>query len=211
MDHNELQRIVDSHGAWRCGDSDGRRANLSGADLSGADLRGADLRWAYLRGAYLSGADLRGAYLSGADLSGAYLRGADLSGAYLRGADLSGADLSGAYLRGAYLSGADLSGADLRGAYLRGADLGKAVGVLRLGPLGSRGDDLYAVQWEDGPRVKAGCFWGTLPEFLAAVEETHGDNEYGRAYRAAAELIRVWADSAVLGQIDRGGESDEQE
>jgi len=82
----ELVEVLRLHRLWREGDTNGKRADLGGADL---------------RGAYLGGADLGGADLGGADLRGAYLRGADLRDAYLRGADLRGA-----YLRGAYLGGA---------------------------------------------------------------------------------------------------------
>jgi hypothetical protein len=159
-----------------------------------AALEQATSKRAYLRGAYLRGADLRGADLSGADLRGAYLRGADLRGAYLRGADLRGA-----YLRGADLSGADLRGADLRGADLRGAlvDGKKLVGdrpCLQIGPIGSRADYFLAFITEEGVRVSAGCFTGTLAEFETACAETHGDNEHAREYKAALALIQVHAD-----------------
>ena len=148
--------------------------------------------------AILINADLRGAVLCGAALSGAGLRSADLCGTALCSADLSGADLSGADLIGADLIGADLyesdlGRADLRRADLRGAILIKARGILHIGPIGSRDDDLYAVWWPDAPRVKTGCFWGTLDEFAAAVEKMHGSNTHGLAYRAAIEMIRVWA------------------
>jgi len=160
----------------------------SGAYLRGADLGGADL----------GGADLRGAYLGGADLGGADLRGADLRGAYLRVAYLGGADLRGADLRGAYLGGADLGGADLRGADLRGADLGgaKLIGdrpFLQIGPIGSRSDFLLSFVTDKGVMVKAGCFNGTLDEFSAAVDKTHGDSVYGIEYMTAIAMIDAHA------------------
>jgi hypothetical protein len=136
-------------------------------------------------------------------LSGADLRGADLRGAYLSGADLRGADLRGAYLSGADLRGAYLSGADLRGADLRGAK-----GILSIGPVGSRGDILYAYigqpwaivdgKWQAdptkpaGPRVKTGCFDGTPKEFAAAVAARHHDSEYGIEYQAVIKLVNAW-------------------
>ena len=125
------------------------------------------------------------------DLSGADLSGADLRGASLSGADLRGADLSEAYLRGADLSGADLRGADLRRADLREADLRGAKGIICIGPIGSRGDMLYA-QSGGVITVRTGCFEGTIDKFAAAVEQTHGDNKYGLEYKAAINLIRVW-------------------
>ena len=90
------------------------------------------------------------------------------------------------------LRGADLYGADLRGANLRGADLYGAKDILSIGPGGSRGDMLYAVRWDDGLRIKAGCFWGTLAEFEAAVQSTHGDNQHGKYYRAVIAMLKEW-------------------
>ena len=116
-----------------------------------------------------------------ANLSWANLREANLREANLREADLSWADLSGANLSGANLYGADLSGANLRGAS----------GIIHISPIGSRGDATYFVQHADCIMVKTGCFWGSMDEFLAAVEKTHGENKHGRAYRAACELARI--------------------
>ncbi len=212
-------RGADLRGADLSG-ADLRGAYLSGAYLSGADLRGADLGGAnlggaylggaYLGGAYLGGANLRGADLGGANLGGADLSGAYLSGAYLSGADLRGADLSGAYLSGADLRGADLSGADLRGAYLSGdKDAPKLVLVgkrpmLSVGPIGSRSDYLLAFLTDEGIRVRAGCFFGTLPEFRAAVGKTHAGNDHGREYEAAIAMIEahaaIWAVPAEQGE-----------
>ena len=91
------------------------------------------------------------------------------------------ADLRNANLRGAYL----------RGANLRGADLGGAKGIISIEPIGSRGDTLIACKHETCIMIKAGCFWGTLDEFVASVEKNHGDSIYGRAYMAAVELIKI--------------------
>ena len=100
-----------------------RYANLYGDDLSGADLSGADLYCAYIEGANLGYANLSGANLRNTNLSSANLRNTNLSGAELVCADLSGADLSGADLRNANLGSADLGYADLYGADLSGANL----------------------------------------------------------------------------------------
>jgi hypothetical protein len=131
------------------------------------------------------------------------LSGADLSGADLRSADLSGADLSGAVLNGAVLSGADLRSADLSGADLRSAE-----DVIALGPIGSRGDFIFAVLHRAGDNhyedykivpikkttiyVKTGCFWGTLSEFKDAMKRTHKDNSYAETYNAAIVFIRKY-------------------
>ena len=148
------------------------------------DLRGADLGYAYLRGANLLDADL-----GGANLWNASLRGANLWNASLRGANLGRANLVGANLGRANLVGANLGLADLGGA-----DLGGAKGIWQCGPGGSRGDMLYFVQHDNGLMVKCGCFWGTLAEFEAAIEKTHGDNQHGRYYRAAIQMAKAWSE-----------------
>ena len=80
-------------------------------------------------------------------VTAAVAAGADLRGAYLRGADL----------RGAYLTGANFFGAYLRGANFYGANFYGVEGILHVGPVD--GWDMYAVRWDDGPRIKAGCRW----------------------------------------------------
>ena len=159
-------------------------ANLSGANLSGANLSDANLGDAYLDGANLSSANLRGAYLSGANLSGANLSGANLSGAYLSGANLYGANLSGA----------SLAGANLSGAYLRGAK--NLIGnrpVFTLGPIGSRCDSFTAYLTDKGVYLHAGCFFGTVAEFVARLERDHGTNKHWQEYSAALALIECHA------------------
>lgn len=73
MTQSELLEILERHRKWLAKESDGRPA-----DLHGADLRGADLHEANLSGADLSEANLTGANLTGADLRYTDLRGADL-------------------------------------------------------------------------------------------------------------------------------------
>jgi hypothetical protein len=174
-------------------------ANLRGANLGGANLRGANLGGANLRGANLGGAYLRGANLGGANLDGANLDGAYLDGAYLDGANLRGAYLDGANLRGANLGGAYLDGANLRGANLGGANLDgdkKLIGerpVFTVGSIGSRSDFFTAYITDKGLYLRAGCFFGTVAEFVAKLEKTHGANQHAQEYRAALELMQCHA------------------
>ena len=39
--------------------------------------------------------------------------------------------------------------------------------------------------------VRCGCFYGTLEEFAAKVEEEHGDSQHGKSYKAAIEFIKA--------------------
>ena len=174
--------VLQRHAKWLKNEEGGEKADLRGANLWGANLRDADL-W---------GADLWGANLWGANLRGADLRGANLWGANLWGANLRDADLWGANLWGANLRGADLRGANLWGANLRGANLWDAAGkILSFGPIGSRQGITYVTKTERTIHVRCGCFYGTLEEFAAKVEEEHGDSQHGKSYKAAIEFIKA--------------------
>ena len=82
--------------------------------------------------------------------------------------------------------------ANLRGANLRGANLQGAVGkILSFGPIGSRQGITYVTKTERTIHVRCGCFYGTLEEFAAKVEEEHGDSQHGKSYKAAIEFIKA--------------------
>ena len=92
----------------------------------------------------------------------------------------------------ANLQGADLQGANLRGADLQGANLRDAAGkILSFGPVGSRQGITYVTKTERTIHVRCGCFYGTLEEFAAKVEEEHGDSQHGKSYKAAIEFIKA--------------------
>lgn len=40
-------------------------------------------------------------------------------------------------------------------------------------------------------RVRCGCFNGTLAEFEAQVEQTHGDTQHGKVYKSIIEVIKL--------------------
>jgi hypothetical protein len=57
---------------------------------------------------------------------------------------------------------------------------------------GSTDRTTTAFREKDGNiKVSCGCFSGTLPEFEKKVTETHGDNQYGRKYKAIIEVIKI--------------------
>lgn len=61
-----------------------------------------------------------------------------------------------------------------------------------IGPIGSRSDFTTFFKNVDGiVCVTCGCFLGSVDEFIEAVQETHGDNRFGREYRLAAELAKA--------------------
>jgi len=149
--------------------------------LEKATQAGANLVGANLARAYLVGANLVGANLVGANLDGANLVGANLARAYLARANLDGANLVGAYLARANLDGANLDGAKLIGERP----------VFQIGPIGSRCAYFVAYLTDKGIKLLAGCFFGSLDEFVAKLSEEHGDNEHAIEYRAALELIKA--------------------
>lgn len=64
--------------------------------------------------------------------------------------------------------------------------------IIWLSKIGSRFGITTAFRRKDGNiGIKCGCFEGSLDEFAAKVVETHGDNKYGREYKAAIELIKI--------------------
>lgn len=77
-------------------------------------------------------------------------------------------------------------------ANLRDADLWGAAGkILSFGPIGSRQGITYVTKTERTIHVRCGCFYGTLEEFAAKVEEEHGDSQHGKSYKAAIEFIKA--------------------
>ena len=83
-------------------------------------------------------------------------------GVSLAGANCSEAHFSGANFSGAHFSGANFSRANFSGASFYGANFFGVEGILHVGPVD--GWDMYAVRWDDGPRIKAGCRWFTVTE-----------------------------------------------
>ena len=57
---------------------------------------------------------------------------------------------------------------------------------------GSRYGTTTVFKQKDGSLlISCGCFSGTLEEFATKVELTHGDNEFGKVYKAIIELIKI--------------------
>ena len=123
-----------------------------GVSLARANFFRADFFRADFSRANFSGANFFRANCSGADFSGANFSRANFSRANFSRADFSRADFS---LASFY--GADFSGANFFGANFFGVE-----GILHVGPVD--GWDMYAVRWDDGPRIKAGCRWFTVSE-----------------------------------------------
>lgn len=130
-----------------------------------------------------SGLNLRRANLSNVNLVGADLRRATLHWAALVGANLRRANLSNANLRRARLNNANLEGAILTGATLEGAT---GIASVYLPDMSSRGDALYAIRHDHDVMIKAGCFWGTLEDFIQRVMDEKGSDH---VYIAAAKLL----------------------
>ena len=67
--------------------------------------------------------------------------------------------------------------------------------ILWISMIGSRDDTVTFMRAKDEKIIVAvGCFGGTIDEFEKAVEETHGDNEHGKAYSLVIELAKLRID-----------------
>ena len=75
------------------------------------------------------------------------------------------------------------------------AEINKVTHVLTIGPIGSRNRTTTFFRTKENViKVKCGSFYGTIDEFLAKVELTHGNNKHSQAYRIAAELAKAQID-----------------
>ncbi len=64
--------------------------------------------------------------------------------------------------------------------------------IIWISCIGSKHGTTTFFNCEDGKiHVSCGCFEGTLKEFKKRVKEMHGDNKYGREYRAAIKLAKL--------------------
>ena len=106
-------------------------------------------------------------------------------------ANLDGANLARANLAGAYLAGANLAGANLAGAYLDKDKYGTIEAIFQLGPMGSRNAMLVLFRCTKTTVVRAGCFTGTVAEFVAAVKKTHGKSRHAKDYAAALAFVEA--------------------
>lgn len=67
--------------------------------------------------------------------------------------------------------------------------------ILAIGAIGSRNATTTFFRDKNNEiTVACGCFLGNIEAFLKKVEETHGDNKHGKAYKAAAELAKIQID-----------------
>ena len=114
------------------------------------------------QGVSLAGANCSEADFFGANCSGANFYGANFSRANFSGANFYGANFFGVRFFGADFSRANFSRANFSGASFYGANFFGVEGILHVGPVD--GWDMYAVRWDDGPRIKAGCRWFTVTE-----------------------------------------------
>ncbi len=91
------------------------------------------------------------------------------------------------------LAGANLAGANLDGAYLAGVKLIGERPVFQIGPIGSRCSYFVAYLTDQGIKLRAGCFFGTVEEFREKLSKDHGRNDHATEYLAALALIDVHA------------------
>ena len=64
--------------------------------------------------------------------------------------------------------------------------------IMTVSHIGSRfGTTTFFVLNNGKIGVQCGCFYGDIDEFAAKVEQTHGNNQHGKAYKLAIELAKL--------------------
>lgn len=127
------------------------------------------------------------------------MRYSNLSDSQFRNCDMQGADLTGSFLTGVDFTGSNLWNVCINDADLANVRLFGATGIMSLyvPEMSTRGDYLYAVQHDDGVMVKAGCWWGTLDDFVKRIDEVYPKKDRftkinRKLYRAAIDMIKEW-------------------
>lgn len=80
------------------------------------------------------------------------------------------------------------------GANLAGAKLIGERPILQIGPIGSRCAYFTAYFTSEGVKLRAGCFFGAIDDFVEKLSKEHGDNTHSKEYRAALALILCHAE-----------------
>jgi hypothetical protein len=62
---------------------------------------------------------------------------------------------------------------------------------IRINNIGSRSDGCTIFNLKNGLFVRSGCWFGTIDDFIKAVEEKHGDNKFAKQYLLAVKLAKV--------------------
>jgi hypothetical protein len=210
-----------------------RRTNFKGAMLDNVNFTHSSFHLADFRGAELVRCRMQGSVVDASEFGEATLVNCQLTKAVItdtsfRGADMFLCRLDDARIRTSNFRGAKLHYDGLRYAELGHVELGDATlhddedpygrvwtfangaSILRIGPIGSRGDKLLAFATTDGIVVRTGCFIGTIDDFARAVKKTHGDGFHARQYAAAIAMVREMEEARVS-ELPEFGDGDEQQ
>ncbi|PZL70102.1 hypothetical protein CI088_15755, partial [Enterococcus plantarum] len=72
------------------------------------------------------------------------------------------------------------------------ARVSKRIEIIWISNIGSENGTLTVTRSKDGGLfLTRGCFSGDLSKFENAVEQTHGDSQYGKEYKALIEYIKL--------------------
>ena len=88
----------------------------------------------------------------------------------------------------------------------------RAEHLLTIGAIGSRADFTTFFRNKKGEiKVKCGCFLGTVDEFLAKVQQAHGDTKFAVVYRACVTVALAQIDTTPYeGEVKSGDLSEVQ-
>ena len=78
--------------------------------------------------------------------------------------------------------------------------------LMEIGKIGSRFDTTTFFRNKEGIiKVTCGCFYGSIAEFRAKVQQTHGENKFAKVYMAAAALAELQIDVSPVEDETEGG------
>ncbi|WP_331655221.1 hypothetical protein, partial [Aminipila sp.] len=79
------------------------------------------------------------------------------------------------------------------------AEVSGNAAIMWISKIGSRNGTTTFFRSKLGIEVSCGCFLGTIEKFADKVEQTHGENEHGKAYRLAIEIakLRIKTDDVI--------------
>lgn len=78
-----------------------------------------------------------------------------------------------------------------------GRTLHRIRALVAIASMGVAAGDLGFLQKDRTVAVRRGCFSGSLDDFRAAIEETHGDSPHGQQYRLLIQFIELRAAEAL--------------
>jgi hypothetical protein len=220
MDRSELEHAANLNSLYRFGKPGGEQFKLVNHHTSYESYEGLDFTSASFTGCVFKGMTFKDTLFSNAVVRGCHFTNCHFDNTSFRQVDLTAtrfdtckfdltnfayARMYGTHIERSTMYWIDFKSADLTNAVLRYTDLHRTCleatkGVLRIGPIGSRGDSLWVImhtaELPEKLMFKTGCFWGPLEQLQEEVDNQYApDDQHYLEYKAAIEMALAWRDS----------------